>query len=147
MNSTPYKVQRIFLLDFYINEDFPFFAYFYVKLQEAYAAEKNEVGGWSAIGYTAPGEKKDSLNFTSSNFNYVGGGAAWSASNIAKLNDCPAVTSPSISKNNWKIEAEMKDAAQGDGAVVVTRTVTSGCEGLTPSFSSIGTSKSTSTGG
>lgn len=112
-----------------------------MKLQEAYAAEKNEVGGWSAIGYTAPGEKTDSLNFTSSNFKYVGGGAAWSASNIAKLNDCPAVASPSISSNNWKIVAEMKNAAQGDGAVVVTRTVTPACEGLTPSFSSIGTSK------
>ena len=89
-----------------------------MKLQEAYAAEKNEVGGWSVIGYTAPGAKTDSINFESPNFKYIGGGAAWSASNTAKLNDCAAVQSPSITSNNWKIVAEMQDANEGDGAVV-----------------------------
>lgn len=114
----------------------------YVKLQESYALEKNEVGGWSAIGYTAPGEKTDSITFESHNFMYIGGGTAWSASNKAKLNDCAAIASPSISDNNWKIVAEMQDAAAGDGAVVVTRTIGDDCGGLTPSFETIGTTKS-----
>ena len=115
-----------------------------MKLQEAYAAEKNAVGGWSVIGYTAPGAKTDSIHFASSNFSYIGGGAIWTASNLAKLNDCAAIASPSATSNNWKIEAEMQDATQGDGAVVVTRTIGANCEGLTPSFNEIGTTKAAS---
>ena len=53
----------------------------YVKLQESYALEKNAVGGWSAIGYTAPGKKTDSTTFECQNFMCIGEVAAWSASN------------------------------------------------------------------
>ena len=113
-----------------------------MKLQESYALEKNAVGGWSAIGYTAPGKKTDSTTFESQNFMYIGEGAAWSASNKAKLNECAAIASPSISSNNWKIVAEMQDTTAGDGAVVVTRTIGNNCDGLTPSFATIGTTKS-----
>lgn len=66
-----------------------------MKLQEAYAAERNAVGGWTLIGYTKP---------ASNNFNYAGavGESAtielngslstigWHAQNTVALNDCAA---------------------------------------------------------
>jgi len=64
-----------------------------VKLQDAYAAERNAAGGWKLIGYTVP---------ASNNFNYKGAVAegetveltslssniGWQAQNKVALNDC-----------------------------------------------------------
>lgn len=110
-------------------------------MQEAYASEKNAVAGWGEIGYTAPGTKTDSIHFTTTNFQYIGGGAIWTASNTAKLNDCAAIASPSATSNSWKMEAEIANESAGDGSVVVTRTVAANCGGLTPSFDQIGQTK------
>ena len=66
-----------------------------MKLQDAYAAERNAVGGWTLIGYTKP---------ASNNFNYAGAVGAsttvelngslntigWQAQNTVALNDCTA---------------------------------------------------------
>ncbi|PWJ62782.1 prepilin-type N-terminal cleavage/methylation domain-containing protein [Fibrobacter sp. UWR4] len=65
----------------------------YVKLQDAYAAERNAAGGWMLIGYTIP---------ASNNFSYKGGitenatveltslnnNIGWQAQNKVALNDC-----------------------------------------------------------
>lgn len=64
-----------------------------MKLQDAYAAERNVVGGWKLIGYTDP---------ASNNFNYKGSittdatvelddlksNIGWLAQNKTALNDC-----------------------------------------------------------
>ncbi|WP_256382325.1 hypothetical protein [Fibrobacter sp. UWB11] len=34
-----------------------FFVSSYVKLQDAYAGESNQLGSWSLIGYSGPGTK------------------------------------------------------------------------------------------
>ncbi|MBR3072906.1 hypothetical protein [Fibrobacter sp.] len=67
-----------------------------MKLQDAYAAERNAVGGWKLIGYTVP---------ASNNFSYKGAiGASettvlddldgtqigWQAQNVVALNECTA---------------------------------------------------------
>lgn len=68
----------------------------YVKLQDAFAAERNAAGGWKLIGYTNP---------ASNNFTYSGTGVGdaatvaltalnnnvgWQAQNIPALNECTA---------------------------------------------------------
>lgn len=67
----------------------------YVKLQDAYAAERNAAGGWKLIGYTKP---------ASNNFTYTGSideantvaltslsnTMGWQAQNVPALNECTA---------------------------------------------------------
>lgn len=58
----------------------------YVKLQEAYAAEKNDVGKFDDIGYKAPGD-----NGVTANFNYTAqkeNAGKWDAVSLVGLNDC-----------------------------------------------------------
>ena len=51
----------------------------YVKLQDAYAAERNAAGGWKLIGYTKP---------ASNNFEYTGTGVGEAATvELASLNN------------------------------------------------------------
>lgn len=71
-----------------------------MKLQDAYAAEKDTLGTWYSIGYTAPGTVSQGTASTaasskSTNFSYeetVGATETWTASNNSKLNDCAANT-------------------------------------------------------
>ena len=116
-----------------------FFFSSYVKLQQAYAAEQNAIGGWTLIGYTAPG------NGSTTNFNYSGtvtadGTAtsstanAWKAASKVDLNDCKATSA-------WSLTV-----APGVGGAVTINTVltqaassgTGACLALTPSFHQIG---------
>jgi len=64
----------------------------YVKLQEAYAAENNEVGTWVQIGYKGPGEqdKDDKSSSKTAAFGYKGTSEKgfWVATNSVALNDC-----------------------------------------------------------
>ena len=114
----------------------------YVKLQDAFVAERGTVvGNWTMIGYNMP---------TSQNFTFAGPitsettalqglglTEAWNASNKAKLNDCPT-------GKNWIIsiqEAPATDAAKGSPIKYTTSynsTNEANCKTLTPNFSSIG---------
>ncbi|PBC69013.1 hypothetical protein [Fibrobacter sp. UWS1] len=118
---------------------------FYVKMQQAYAAEQNAIGGWTLIGYTAPG------NGSTTNFNYSGavtadGTAAtstkdaWKAASKVDLNDCKAASA-------WSLTA-----VPGVGGAVTINTVLTqasgsgagACLALTPSFHQIGDGKANS---
>ena len=119
------------------------FLRFYVKLQDAYAAESNKLGTWALIGYTAPGTKKTADEFSSTVFKYTGGmseavelkaeGAeaqtgAWVAEALTALNDCPE-------KATWSIA--VTGATTG---VTYENTYSSeDCKPLTPNFENIGT--------
>ncbi|SHG32264.1 prepilin-type N-terminal cleavage/methylation domain-containing protein [Fibrobacter sp. UWH9] len=122
----------------------------YVKLQDAYVAEKGiRVGNWKEIGYLM----KNSSNYyycdqakgtacTSGN-NRDGHGstgtfvdydftATWTATNIATLNDCNA-------NSNWSLTTSGNSSA--GGLVTYTATVDNqdnvaggSCEVLTPNF-------------
>ena len=126
-----------------------------MKLQDAYIAETGTYyGSWNKIGYTAPGQtaqgSKTSASGQTANFKYEqvgtysdaetatvpasGSGAdTWQASNLVKLNDCPAAV-------NWKIKLEAGGTAAG--AVKYTAyynsTNQSLCSPLTAAFENIG---------
>lgn len=134
-----------------------------MKLQDAYAAERNAVGNCASIGYKAPG---------GTNFTYAGGDVnpavtcaegftynstakkcqknvesevtngdatgvsitdGWTAANNVKLNDCAAQV-------NWKTSAAVGIAATDNGTVTYTQTIVDedNCGGLTPNFKNIG---------
>ena len=117
----------------------------YVKLQDAYASESNQLGGWELIGYTAPGSKTSSTNFASANFTYTStpagnasvalttSGAAmnggWIATANVALNDCPASAT-------WTLNVTGKTDGVTYAKVFSDAT---NCEPLTPNFKNIGT--------
>lgn len=129
------------------------FSYFYVKLQDAYLAEKGDsLGSWKQIGYNM---------FNNSNFDYYedgtivgdkgykadGKGAplatgktnAWGARNKATLNDC-AINS---SANNWNL-AVSNNTEIGGSAVYEAKAASDDCGALTPSFDKLTTKKKSS---
>ena len=109
----------------------------YVKLQQAYAAESNAAGGWTLIGYTAPG------NGTTTNFTYTGAidssGStsaattdAWKAVPNVDLNNC------SHSGSSWQVKV-----TPGNGGAIafestITEATAGACQALTPTFTKIG---------
>lgn len=127
----------------------------YVKLQDAYVAEKGtNVGSWFDIGY---------LMKNSSNFNYCNSGSAacrgsdnddgyagtkktkatpkdyvasWNATSIATLNDCPA-------KSYWTLTTS-QNGTEG-GVVLYTAAISAddACSVLTPNFKNLDTAGST----
>jgi len=109
-----------------------------VKLQQAYAAESNAAGGWTLIGYTAPG-----TNGVTTNFTYTGAidadgstaettAEAWKAVPNVDLNDC------AHSGSSWQVQV-----APGDGGSIaftstITESTAGACQALTPTFTKIG---------
>lgn len=71
----------------------------YVKVMNAYVAEKDSVSTWANIGYKAPGTASGSV-FSTTTFKYTGAvtgtlaaiaaatTGAWEAASKVKLNDC-----------------------------------------------------------
>lgn len=121
----------------------------YVKLQQAYFAEQNLIGGWTMIGYTAPN------NGQTTNFNYGENGAhdttytsvsnviGFAADNRIQLNECDAGTgvtssnATNVSSANWTITVSA--ATSGSGATGdVSFVADTDCKSLTPSFTNIG---------
>ena len=66
----------------------------FIKLQDAYAAENNAVGSWSAIGYKGPGSQAGSPGTSSKTgtfeYSQPNGEGTWQAKTIPALNDCQA---------------------------------------------------------
>ena len=111
-----------------------------MKLQDAFAAERNAAGGWTLIGYTAP---------TSNNFSYTGTGIAasetaelsglsnslgWSAVNTVALNDCEA-TGNKVCK--WQVQ--LSEGSKG-GQISYSTCLSNDAKPLTANFEAIGAS-------
>ena len=110
----------------------------YVKLQDAFFAERNAAGGFTLIGYSVP---------TSANFNYggaIGTGEtvttatekAWHADNKVKLNECaPGGTSAP----NWtiKVTPGAPTSAASAGITYKANVTAAGCQSLTPNCTAI----------
>lgn len=118
----------------------PLFLFFssYVKLQEAYAAERNAAGGWTIIGYTEP---------TSNNFTYSGSGITagatveltslnatlgWQAVNKVALNDCEA-----SGNNACKWQVQLDNGTKG-GQISYATCLSAKGKPLTANFEAIG---------
>lgn len=113
----------------------------YINMQDAFAIEKDDIGNWAEIGYSAPGVKSDASSFASQNFTYTGtegtSGAAWTdawkAVANAKLNDCD--------KGTWTMTATyQKQSASGNSAGNVkyeNGSSDADCLTLTPAWSNL----------
>lgn len=108
-----------------------------MKLQDAYAAESNAAGGWTLIGYTAPG------NGVTTNFTYTGAiGAgestadvtddAWKAAPNVNLNDCAS------SGSSWQVKVTPGDGGSVAFEATITESQAGACQALTPTFTKIG---------
>ena len=118
-----------------------FFVSTYVKLQDAFAAERNAVGGWKLIGYTVP---------ASNNFNYAGQIADantvefvscqnWLAGeHKVVLNDC--ALSSTTGGCFWDIK--LSQGANG-GQIAYAACLTGNAAPLTTNFTAISTPGST----
>jgi prepilin-type N-terminal cleavage/methylation domain-containing protein len=109
----------------------------YVKLQEAYASESNAVGGWTLIGYQAPGASGKTTNFTytgaldgNSTTNDASTPNAWKAVANVALNDC-------AKGKFWAIAANM-NATKGTVSFTASLDDEANCLTLTPNFKLIG---------
>ena len=112
----------------------------YINMQDAFALERNTLGNWTEVGYSAPGKKTDASHFASDNFNYEGAdpeGAttmddAWKASNSKKLDDC------NIGDGNWSLTITIGSGSdQGNVAYTVAAQSNATCEGLAPAFKNL----------
>ena len=122
----------------------------YVKLQQAYFAESLKAGGWTLIGYTAPGNGAVTTNFV-----YGIGGIAentsadvssatvgWTADNLANLNECTK-GEQTAGKNtatdaNWKVSVTQGTGTSNQDLVFTATVKAGGCTALTPTFDKIG---------
>jgi hypothetical protein len=100
---------------------------------EAYAQENYTNGDWGQIGYTAPGTKANSGDYSSNEFQYTGSTGTWNAKNLHKLDDCTA------NSEGWALTSTVKpqnDAAAGEVHIALG-TVVDACIALTPSFNKL----------
>ena len=108
-------------------------------MQQAYYSENNLAGGWTLIGYTAPGNNGTTANFTYSGATVDESGVtaavtgAWKANNIATLNDCTPGAGGSA---NWTVSTvAIGSDGQDSYEAAVANTA---CKALTPTFDKIG---------
>ena len=121
-----------------------------MKLQQAYVSEAVAIGTWSVIGYKGPGDNTNATGATggasskTNNFEYKDANAysnntvaltgsssvvGFTATNIAKLNDCDA-------SSTWTITVKPGSAA-GE-ATFTPNTLGQNCLQLTPNWKQIG---------
>ena len=104
-----------------------------MKLQEAYASEKNDTGTWAAIGYKGPGEQLQAGGSKTASFGYNGDKGTWVATSSVALNDCN-------SGSTWSL-ATTYTAESGDLTTTATSSDKPNCvEALVPNYCKIATS-------
>ena len=116
---------------------------YYVKLQEAYASERNKGGDWNAIGYKSPAGNSTGKSSTS-NFEYDATQTTynWTAKSIVGLNDC-------AKGKIWFVNYQFEEGS-GNIKFWATSDDVTNCSGaLTPNFSQLSntTTAITSAGG
>ena len=107
----------------------------WINMVEAYAQEAYANGDWGQIGYTAPGDKKNSGSFESNEFIYFGTVGTWNASNRHKLDDCAAANGAA----KWLLESTVEpESSTKAGQVKIEDKSSDGkCKALTPSFTKL----------
>ena len=123
-----------------------------MKLQQAYISESVKVGTWGIIGYKGPGEEKtasgtsggaksattnftyeDATGFTDNTAEISANKVGWTASNNAKLNDCPT-------DKNWTVTVGANGTTAGEATftAAIKSANSTTCTALTPNFDKIG---------
>ncbi len=106
-------------------------------MQDAYFQEKNDVGDWTEIGYSAPGTGS-SHSYESNVFAYTDGGAGhnnWQAKPKVDLNDCKK----SVGADAWKLTATANGASGTATAFQIADASSGGsnCKNLTASWDNL----------
>jgi len=104
-------------------------------MQDAYFQEKNDVGDWTEIGYSAPGTGS-SHSYASNVFNYSdGNGDNWQAQPKTDLNDCKKT----VGADAWKLTATANGANGTATSFQIADASTGGsnCKNLTPSWDNL----------
>ena len=123
----------------------------YVKLQQAYFSESLKAGGWTLIGYSAPGNNGATTNFAYGMGSAISAGAtvtvstktlAWTATNLANLNECQG-TSGATGKNTdqtgpWAVSITQGSGTSNQDLIFESKVTGDGCLALTPTFENIG---------
>lgn len=106
----------------------------WIDLQDAYVTEKNSLGDWGQVGYSAPGVKvvNTSNQFSSKEFYYTGAVGTWIAGNVHKLNDCAAEANVSTA-THWTLTGQ----TPLEGKWTIVAGGDAGCRALTPSFDAL----------
>ena len=103
----------------------------WINMQDAYFQEKNDVGTWFQIGYSAPGTKNSANSYYSTVFYYnnTDNTADWIAVPRVNLNDCDAGTADA-----WKMTASLNGSAGSAVAFGLSPTGDPDCLALTASW-------------
>lgn len=122
----------------------------YVKLQQAYFSESLKAGGWTLIGYSAPGNNGLTTNFAYGMGNTIGSNTAvtvngtptvWVATNLANLNECAGASATGMNTDKtgpWKVTITQPTGNANQDLVFDASVTGAGCTALTPSFDKIG---------
>jgi len=110
------------------------FSIIYVKLQEAFASEKTELGSFKAIGYKTPGAGNGDMttvfDYSGQNGDDVTG--KWDAKARVGLNDCKM-------NSLWLLKAEYSQSS-GNVTITVGSNAKADCiDPLTPNFCNLAT--------
>ncbi len=106
----------------------------YVKLQEAYASEKTELGSFAAIGYKTPGAGNNDET-TVFNYHAQSGSAVkgkWDAVSKVGLNDC-------VKGKKWYVDATFASTSGNVSFTVGSDDVANCITALTPNFCNLAT--------
>ena len=123
----------------------------YVKLQQAYFSENNQIGGWDMIGYIAPNGGETTNFYYGAAIAHTGSASqnaknvvGWAADNKVTLNECVAGTVMKTAKatnattgSHWIVEVSVNTGTQADVTFDASANG-AGCVALTPSFANIG---------
>lgn len=105
-----------------------------MKLQEAYASEKTELGSFAAIGYKTPGagnsDKTTVFDYSSKNGTDVKG--KWEAKALVGLNDCQKGKA-------WRLKASYAESTGNVTIAVGSDDVANCITPLTPNFCNLAT--------
>ena len=111
----------------------------YVKLQQAFFSERNAIGDWKIVGYSAPGTNSQTTNFTySDETSYEDNTVTtapttdiWRATARVTLNDCKGTNA------YWGVKGAISNSAEITFATGLGDETN--CLTLTPNFKTIGT--------
>ena len=123
----------------------------YVKLQQAYFSENNQIGGWDMIGYIAPNGGETTNFYYGAAIAHTGSASqnaqdvvGWAADNKVTLNECVAGTVMTQKKatnataaSHWIVKVSVNTGSQADVTFDASANG-AGCVALTPSFANIG---------
>ena len=113
----------------------------YINMQDAFALERNALGNWIEIGYSAPG-KRDASNtskYTSENFTYTGAAptgtaktlaAGWKAENKVKLDACAI-------GGDWTLNLTLGSGNNQGNVAYAATTNNADCDGMAPAFKNL----------